>query len=425
MFTKFFTLAVLIFSGCCCSSLQGAAHQDWRLLITACNGCSGGGAETSLFDLEIYDAAGTYLPVGGTPTVDLASNGTTAANLFDRNPSTIWEAFGLPTTIAPHWAAYHFLTAVSVSTVRLVTCACITSRRPGFPNSFKFQYSDDAGVTWFDATGNLIPQYWDDGNGGFNPSWSFTVDPPMGGYFANWRINATAASSGGFQITLAEIGFKNTIGGGVVTTTNASYPFGTGNGSCCTLVANYFDTNATTFGTSTIPALNGYAFEMPYKILEVDLTNQVSGGSPTWVSNSPTAFTVQGSNDVGMNWTTAFTCTAAWTGPGQIKACGVTLDQRGNIAYNQIREADREGAAHQFQMFGGGQTVPGHAAAYDGSGNVVDAGVVALGRITAPVTHTDPCTVGQIAIDGSGNWYWCYGTNLWARIGPGGYSNSF
>ncbi len=32
---------------------------------------------------------------------------------------------------------------------------------------------------------------------------------------------------------------------------------------------------------------------------------------------------------------------------------------------------------------------------------------------------------GAIAFDSAGNFYWAYSENRWARIGPGGYSNSF
>lgn len=43
----------------------------------------------------------------------------------------------------------------------------------------------------------------------------------------------------------------------------------------------------------------------------------------------------------------------------------------------------------------------------------------------APALHTSTGVAGQVAYDSSGNLYWCYATNSWARIGPGGYSNSF
>lgn len=43
----------------------------------------------------------------------------------------------------------------------------------------------------------------------------------------------------------------------------------------------------------------------------------------------------------------------------------------------------------------------------------------------APSHYNSPGAVKQIATDTQGNFYWCYAPNRWARIGSGGYSNSF
>jgi hypothetical protein len=71
--------------------------------------------------------------------------------------------------------------------------------------------------------------------------------------------------------------------------------------------------------------------------------------------------------------------------------------QRGNIAYDQIKASDRTGNGSQLLTW----------------------------TTTAPATSSATCTAGQIAFDGSGNLYWCYAANLWARIGPGGFSTSW
>lgn len=52
----------------------------------------------------------------------------------------------------------------------------------------------------------------------------------------------------------------------------------------------------------------------------------------------------------------------------------VGVFQRGNIDYDQVRSAARQGAGSMFQMFGGGSTTTGHAAVFDVNGNVVDGG---------------------------------------------------
>lgn len=42
-----------------------------------------------------------------------------------------------------------------------------------------------------------------------------------------------------------------------------------------------------------------------------------------------------------------------------------------------------------------------------------------------PATSSSSGTPGSMAYDSSGNLYWCYATNAWARVGPAGYSSSF
>jgi hypothetical protein len=71
--------------------------------------------------------------------------------------------------------------------------------------------------------------------------------------------------------------------------------------------------------------------------------------------------------------------------------------QRGNIDYDQVRKTARTGDGTQLLTW----------------------------NVTPPATHSATGTAGQIAYDSSGNYYWCYAANSWARIGPGGYSNSF
>lgn len=71
--------------------------------------------------------------------------------------------------------------------------------------------------------------------------------------------------------------------------------------------------------------------------------------------------------------------------------------QRGNIDFDQIRTAARTGDGSQLLTW----------------------------NVIGPGSHAAPGNPGQIAYDSSGNFYWCYATNSWARIGPAGYSNSF
>jgi hypothetical protein len=70
--------------------------------------------------------------------------------------------------------------------------------------------------------------------------------------------------------------------------------------------------------------------------------------------------------------------------------------QRGNIAYDQIKASDRTGDGNQLLTYS-----------------------------EIPATSGAAGTAGQIAVDGFGNWFWCYAANSWARIGPAGYSISW
>lgn len=75
----------------------------------------------------------------------------------------------------------------------------------------------------------------------------------------------------------------------------------------------------------------------------------------------------------------------------------VPASARGNIDFDQIRVSARSGNGSQLLTW---NTPP-------------------------PALHTSTGITGQVAYDAFGNFYWCYSTNSWARMGPGGYSNSF
>lgn len=86
----------------------------------------------------------------------------------------------------------------------------------------------------------------------------------------------------------------------------------------------------------------------------------------------------------------------AWpTGSGAIPPPAAT--QRGNIAFDQIAITSRTGNGNQLLTW----------------------------TFFPPPRNNSTGTPNQIAYDAVGNFYWCYATNQWARIGPGGYSNTF
>jgi hypothetical protein len=68
------------------------------------------------------------------------------------------------------------------------------------------------------------------------------------------------------------------------------------------------------------------------------------------------------------------------------------LSQRGNIDYDQVRTAARQGQGGMFQMFGGGTTASGHMAVYDAAGNLVDGGPPGGGGSSPLTTKGDVYT---------------------------------
>jgi hypothetical protein len=78
-------------------------------------------------------------------------------------------------------------------------------------------------------------------------------------------------------------------------------------------------------------------------------------------------------------------------------AAVVPATARGDIDYDQIRVSARTGNGNQLLTW----------------------------STPAPALHTSTGVAGQIAFDSSGNIYFCYATDQWAKIGAGGYSNSF
>jgi hypothetical protein len=402
-----------------------AAHVDWRLLLY---GNNGSGFYVGMTELQMYDATGHYLSVGGTASSSSNGAGTLPAGAFDNNMGTGWLANSPGSTGAPEWIRYTFAGAVDVAVVRIVATGSVAGTDPG---SFKLQYSDDSGATWNDATGIIVPFGWNATNSNIQ-AWAFTVPAAAipGGQYVNWRLRCI--TSLGTYLGAAEIGFKSVAGGSVITSpTPTQYCIAWTTNGAPGLPGAAFDGNASTVcrvsnGSGLAPdSWLGYAFAQPYRVVEVDFTNDSAG---TWTTTSPTKIALEASNDCGATWTTIETFTlATWTGPGQTQILGVTADERGRLAYNQIRSVHRNGAGGQVQMFGGGATHSGYSVAWDNEGNIIDPnlGFTVTRAPSVPAHASTLGTPGQVAMDGSGNLYWCYATNQWARIGPAGWSNTF
>jgi len=394
------------------------SHEYWRFLMfgvsTGVCSCVG------LSELEFYDSTGTYLSTGGTASASSTGGGFgPVSNLFDHNFGNDWGT-AAPTLLAPAWVKYHFVAPVDVSTVRFNLQTFDAA-----PTPVQIQYSDD-NVTWTNSTGIITPYGYDQ----FHSlrGWSISVGSIPGGYYSNWRLRAISARAGGsFPSEMTEVAFHSVAGGPSLTSPSDPSVFFLSNNTDTALFV--FDQNLATMDTTAFVSTGfyGYTFSYPVNVVEASVINP---NNSDWVNYSPVQVAVEGSNDAGATWTTALTCNFTWSGSTQTQTCGLP-PQRGWIAYDQIRAADRVNLTSRiFQMFGGGLVTDANPAAFRSDGSTVPANYYGInGTVTAittaPVVSTSPGIPGQFAIDGSGNFYWAYGTNQWARIGPGGYSNSF
>jgi hypothetical protein len=383
-----------------------AAHKDWRLSIAG----NAGGSDTSAVEIEYYDASGTYLTTGGTPTASSVIGGFPVSQLYDANFSTRWAGSGVGTPTTPMWIAYSFAGPVDVTVIRVGAYSgggqAITP--------IKVQYSDNGGSTWNDATGYInVP--WQIGNAP-----SLAIGTPLGGYYCNWRMRVVGITGGHASFLVAEILMKDMVGGGTLVP-NTTYAIA-GSPNNFQPPANAFDGVISTYAECNDGGFIGYSFKKLYKVIEVDWT--IINNS-TWNQGGPLQLYLEGSNDLGNTWTTVAHFVAdPWTSPGQVQVFGIKPDQRDNIAYNQIRAAHRNGSATQFQMFGGGTTQPTNCVIWDGNANVIDAGNPPLTRIaTAPPAHNSIGQPGQTAVDSAGDFFWCYAPNAWSQIGPGGFTS--
>ena len=136
-----------------------------------------------------------------------------------------------------------------------------------------------------------------------------------------------------------------------------------------------------------------------FGFLPAEMVGVISPGSGT----PPAGYTARGTGifvDKLDTVNSSETMTVTGTATGTLYLMGVYLaaiPQRGNIDYDQIGIDARTGDGTQLLTW----------------------------NVSKPFGHTDPGVPGQISYDTSGNFYWCYATDLWARIGPGGYSKTF
>jgi hypothetical protein len=77
------------------------------------------------------------------------------------------------------------------------------------------------------------------------------------------------------------------------------------------------------------------------------------------------------------------------------------MPQRGNLDYDQIKAAARQGDGSLIQMAGAGSKTPGNVLIYDANGNAIDGGPPSGGSGT--VTHTGGALTADLPVFGAGS----------------------
>jgi hypothetical protein len=368
-----------------------AAHSYWRLAVFA--------PTTSLIsidELEFYDSSGTsLLSTGGTASASSTQSANLPGNAFDSSGTTAWRSGVFPTADAPQWLAFHFTTPVDVAAIRTQIGSASTTIEA--PTDFVIQRSDD-GIAWVAASSEFASVPWNNGLPTFGGQfvWSFATTPPPAGYYANWRIlihNTQAGASNGGPI-VAELAFRETLGGPTATTTLPQYAFWSDQRAGDYAGARVFDGDVTRRWVSDTLQGNwiGYNFPAPKFIAELAITAGATGlfGSAHEYERAPTVFDVQGSND-GITWVTVKSLTAQpWTGGNQTQvfavqdaASSLLFFARGNIDYDQVKVKARTGPGPKFAMYAGtGKPTAGAAAIWDEDGNLANVDISGTGTNT-------------------------------------------
>jgi len=339
----------------------------------------------AISEIKFFDGTSTQIPTtGGTASTDDATNGA-AANAFDGNAATFWATGSPATPSAPHWIQYQFTSAVTPVTYSL------TNRSTNFqnPDSWTLQSSND-GSTWT-TVGNYSAAWTSAGQ-------TLTFNVAGNGLGTAYRLLITAVD-GGTVAAMVELVFKDSGGTAIPLSNGASFASTVNNGDFNDGSADAFDGNTGTFWASngnpaTAAEWLGYRFASTASVGSFSITARSGAQNQT-----PANFSLQKSTDGGATWTTLQTYTSTGWAGSETRTFGYTptYPQRGNIDYDQIRKTARTGDGTQLTTW---NTVP-------------------------PATHAATGSAGQIAYDSAGNFYWCYAANSWARIGSGGYSNTF
>lgn len=275
------------------SSGAAPGHRYWRINVTA---NAGSGASTSFAEVEMRTSVGGADVTGsGTASGGGGFTGSTPANAFDNNSSTLYAPSG-----SSGWLKYDF--GVNKDIVEIAISHGGGAGITTMPQTFTIQYSDDDS-SWT-TLGSTINAY-----GWIDNATRVFPETPVSGYHRYWRINATTST--GTRTNLAEMEFAATAAGADQCTGGKPYKALNAGSS-----APYTDSSApnltdnstaTEDGQVATTCVFGYIFPNPVAVQEVRLTGSAN------TTRDPQNFTIQSSDD-GSSWTTEKTVTgASWT----------------------------------------------------------------------------------------------------------------
>lgn len=299
-----------------------AAHVYWRILVSTAFG--GSTWHVAIEELQFYDAGGTLLSTGGTPTASsfFASDPTYApTKAFDNNYTTFWHSNNKPTPGAPEWIKYQFASPVDVAVIRMTWREDTLNQAPG---TFTIEYSDDNSA-WTTAAGPYTPGWL----ANYIVSLSFAVAATPG--YCNYRavVNSIQSAVSGNQAACAELEFRETTGGTNLTSAtdrHALYSDDYLNGKSNDGRYGFDRNNGTFWRSNNAPPGIWLGNAMSRKVVITEVAWRARNDS-SYVQ-SAVSFKLQGSND-GATWVDAWGCTfGAWTTAGQIQTCAAPSTQQ-------------------------------------------------------------------------------------------------
>jgi hypothetical protein len=324
---------------CTAANAVPALGIAFRLLVTSVQG--GAGTQVGIAEVQFFDSGATLYPTAriAAPSSSVASGEGDGG----------YAAFDGSTTTywqsnnAPSVAAPEWVAYWFANAATFPSTFSVTSRnlQPQYgPVNFSLQSSTD-NSTWT-TRGTYTAAAW----AGGGSTQTFTVAPP-----ASIAVSPASAAQGA-STTLTVTGTSTHFAGG---TTTVSFS-GTG----------------ITVGTITVASATS-------------LTAAITI-SPTAATGSYT-----------------MTVTTGAEAPTATFTVSVGIFQRGNIDYDQVRTAARQGSGAKFQMAGTGSVTAGHALVYDASGSAIDGGAPASGSVTSVgLSAPSEFTVSGSPVTGAG-----------------------